>query len=194
MEKTKKPPKPQNIHTQNKAEQKGIPWSFYQIRIIEWHGIQKTVWYTLGICYFMNVPDWNSNKNKIRSVLSPLATDRSEKLLNSISGVLCFYFHLLAPRTWCLVCNYDEWVGVNMRNSTMSKSELFGVMSKQAHMSWLRLCEVNWTLLMWWPQILGLILWCDCFHKSFQEPKYHKIFSQKPSFQRMCVSAHVKSS
>lgn len=74
-----------------------------------------------------------------------------------------------------------------MRNSTMNELEPFGVMSKKAHVSQLRLCKVNWTLPMWWPQRLGLILWCDSFHKSFQEPKYHKILSQKPSFQRMCV-------
>lgn len=34
-----------------------------------------------------------------------------------------------------------------MRNSTVNELEPFGVMSKKAHMSWLRLCEVNWTLL-----------------------------------------------
>lgn len=81
-----------------------------------------------------------------------------------------------------------------MRNSAMNELEPFGVVSKKAHMSQLKLCEVNCTFLMWWPQRLGLILWCEGFRKSFQEPKYHKILSQKPSFQRMCVSAHVKSS
>lgn len=36
-----------------------------------------------------------------------------------------------------------------MRNLAVNELEPFGVMSKKAHISYVRQNEVNWTLLMW---------------------------------------------
>lgn len=140
------------------------------------------------IYHFMNVPDWNWNKSKAKRIFFLLATEMN---CSRIPFLEYSTFIFIPRHSGFCVCFVG---GGNMRNCTPNESEPFGIMSKKAHMSWLRLCAVNWTLLMGWPQRLGLFLWCDSFYKSFQGPKYHKILSQKPSFQRMCVSAHVKSS
>lgn len=42
-----------------------------------------------------------------------------------------------------------KWEGINMRNLAVNELEPFGVMSKKAHISYVRQNEVNWTLLMW---------------------------------------------